>query len=234
MEGDRKINIAIDGYSACGKSTLAQALARHLRYKYVDSGAMYRAVTLYAIRHEIQPDQLHQLVDRLDEIHIDCRWSEVGNKIYLNHEDISYQIRMPEIQNLVSPVSTIPQIRKFLVAQQKLMSVNKGVVMDGRDIGTVVLPNAELKIFMTADLDIRTDRRMKELTSKGIAIDRNQVMENLLERDHIDSHRADSPLRQADDAILLDNSNLTEKEQFDLALSWISAIKTTKVSTNNE
>ncbi len=220
MPGERKINIAIDGFSACGKSTLAQALARHLKYKYVDSGAMYRAVTLFAIYHLIDADHLEKLIDLLPEIHIDCRWSEEGNKIYLNHEDVTARIRLPEIQNLVSPVSTVPQIRKFLVAQQKKMSAGKGVVMDGRDIGTVVLPDAELKIFMVADLHIRTDRRMKELESKGLKIDRTLIMENLLERDHIDSHRADSPLRQAEDAILLNNSYLTEKEQFDLALSW--------------
>lgn len=220
MPGERKINIAIDGYSACGKSTLAQALALHLKYKYVDSGAMYRAVTLFAIYHLIDTDNLEKLIELLPDIHIDCRWSEEGNKIYLNHEDVTTRIRLPEIQDLVSPVSTVPQIRKFLVAQQKKMSAGKGVVMDGRDIGTVVLPDAELKIFMVADLQIRTDRRMKEMEGKGLKIDRTEIMENLLERDHIDSHRADSPLRQAEDAILLNNSYLTEKEQFDLALSW--------------
>ena len=220
MHGERKINIAIDGHSACGKSTLAQALARHLKYKYVDSGAMYRAVTLYAVQHCLDQEDLDKLIDLLPDIHIDCRWSEDGNKIFLNQEDVSTQIRLPEIQNLVSPVSAIPQIRKFLVAQQKLMSSQKGVVMDGRDIGTVVLPDAELKIFMTADITIRTDRRLKELENKGIILDRAKVMENLVERDYIDSHRMDSPLRQAEDAILLDNSYLTEKEQFDLALSW--------------
>lgn len=224
MQGDRKINIAIDGYSACGKSTLAQALARHLKYKYVDSGAMYRAVTLYAVQLGLEIGNLYQLVDHLTDIHIDCRWSEEGNKIYLNQVDVSSEIRLPGIQNLVSPVSAIPQIRKFLVSRQKLMSRKKGVVMDGRDIGTVVLPDAELKIFMIADIEIRTERRMQELAVKGIKIDRLEVMENLLERDHIDSHRADSPLRQADDAILLNNSFLDEKEQFDLALSWVEAI----------
>ncbi|MDZ4708462.1 MAG: (d)CMP kinase [Saprospiraceae bacterium] len=220
MPGEHKINIAIDGYSACGKSTLAQALARYLKYNYVDSGAMYRAVTLYAVQHCLDPEDLEKLIDLLPDIHIDCRWSKDGNKIFLNQQDVSTQIRLPEIQNLVSPVSAIPQIRKFLVAQQKLMSARKGVVMDGRDIGTVVLPDAELKIFMTADIDIRTDRRLKELESKGIIIDRSKVQANLVERDYIDSHRIDSPLRQAEDAILLNNSYLTEKEQFDLALSW--------------
>ena len=220
MHGERKINIAIDGHSACGKSTLAQAPARHLKYKYVDSGAMYRAVTLYAVQHCLDQEDLDKLIDLLPDIHIDCRWSEDGNKIFLNQEDVSTQIRLPELQNLVSPVSAIPQIRKFLVAQQKLMSSQKGVVMDGRDIGTVVLPDAELKIFMTADITIRTDRRLKELENKGIILERAKVMENLVERDYIDSHRMDSPLRQAEDAILLDNSYLTEKEQFDLALSW--------------
>lgn len=224
MQGDRKINIAIDGYSACGKSTLAQALARHLKYKYVDSGAMYRAVTLYAVQLQIGKNDLSELVDILEDIRIDCRWSEEGNKIFLNQEDVSDLIRLPEVQNLVSPVSAIPEIRKFLVAQQQLMSRSKGVVMDGRDIGTVVLPEAELKIFMIADLQIRTDRRLNELIAKGIGIDRHQVLQNLLERDYIDSHRVDSPLRQAEDAILLDNSYLTEKEQFDLALSWINNI----------
>jgi len=221
MAVPKKINIAIDGYSACGKSTLAQALARHLKYKYIDSGAMYRAVTLYAIRHKITGDLPASLLPHLDHIQIDCIWSESGNKIYLNGEDVTAAIRMPEIQDLVSPVSTIPQVRRFLSRQQKQMAIHKGVVMDGRDIGTVVLPDAELKIFMTADLEIRTERRFKELLLKGLNLDKEVIKQNLLERDHIDSTRSDSPLKKAPEARVLDNSFLNEKQQFELALSWV-------------
>lgn len=221
MADPKKINIAIDGYSACGKSTLAQALARHLKYKYIDSGAMYRAVTLYAIRNKITKDLPVSLLAHLDQIQIDCIWSESGNKIYLNREDVTAQIRMPEIQDLVSPVSTIPQVRRFLSGQQKLMAAGKGVVMDGRDIGTVVLPDAELKIFMIADLEIRTERRLKELLLKGMVLEKEEIKQNLIERDRIDSTRADSPLKMATGARILDNTFLDEKQQFELALSWV-------------
>lgn len=221
MAEPKKINIAIDGYSACGKSTLAQALARHLKYKYIDSGAMYRAVTLYAIRNKFTGDLPERLLAHLDQIHIDCIWSESGNKIYLNREDVTVPIRMPEIQELVSPVSTISQVRRFLSSQQKLMAANKGVVMDGRDIGTVVLPDAELKIFMIADLEVRTERRLKELLLKGLVLEKEEIKQNLIERDRIDSTRSDSPLKMAPGARILDNTFLDENAQFELALSWV-------------
>lgn len=219
----KQINIAIDGFSSCGKSTVAQALARDLKLSYVDSGAMYRAVTLYAIRLGLNEDNFEEIVDYLKEIDIKCKWTWQGNKIYLNNEDITDLIRSPEVQNLVSQISTLSAIRAFLVKEQKEMASEGGVVMDGRDIGTKVLPEAELKIFMTADIEIRAERRMLELRSKGIDISRQEVLENLKMRDHIDSTRSDSPLMKAPDAMVLDNTNLTLDQQLNIAKTWVMA-----------
>ncbi len=216
-----KINIAIDGFSACGKSTLAQALARKLGYHYIDSGAMYRAVTLYALRQGLGPEALNLLKSMLNQINITCQWTSHGNITLLNGEDVSEKIRSIQVQNLVSPVSTIPEVRRFLVAQQKIMAQEGGIVMDGRDIGTKVMPEAELKIFMQADLSVRIDRRYNELIAKGMMSTRSEIASNLSERDHIDSTRADSPLTKADDAIVLDNSNLKPDEQLKVVLKWV-------------
>lgn len=219
----KQINIAIDGFSSCGKSTVAQALARDLKLSYVDSGAMYRAVTLYAIRLGLNENNFEEIVDYLKEIDIKCKWTWQGNKIYLNNEDITDLIRSPEVQNLVSQISTLSAIRAFLVKEQKEMASEGGVVMDGRDIGTKVLPEAELKIFMTADIEIRAKRRMLELRSKGIDISRQEVLENLKMRDQIDSTRSDSPLMKAPDAMVLDNTNLTLDQQLNIAKTWVMA-----------
>ena len=221
MSVRQKINIALDGYSACGKSTLAQALARVLHYDYIDSGAMYRAVTLYALRNDINENNLSQLAPLLPNIKIECIWSEQGNMILLNSEDVSLLIRSQLVQNLVSQVSTLSEVRQFLVTQQKEMAKRGGVVMDGRDIGSKVLPNAELKIFMTADLQTRVERRLKELLGKGIDMNEEEIRHNLKFRDHTDSTRQDSPLLQTPDARVLDNTDLTPEDQLKVVLKWV-------------
>ena len=216
----KQINIAIDGFSSCGKSTVAQALARDLQLSYVDSGAMYRAVTLYAIHIGLNEINFGDIVDHLKEIDIKCKWTPRGNKIYLNNIDITDKIRTPAVQNLVSQVSTLSAVRTFLVKEQKEMAIEGGVIMDGRDIGTKVLPEAELKIFMTADPEIRAERRMNELRANGIQITKEEVLANLQMRDHIDSTRSDSPLKKAEDARVLDNSHLTMDQQLNLVKAW--------------
>lgn len=216
----KQINIAIDGFSSCGKSTVAQALARDLKLSYVDSGAMYRAVTQYAIHIGLNEINFGDIVDHLNEIDIKCKWTPQGNKIYLNNIDITDQIRTPAVQNLVSQISTLSAVRAFLVKEQKEMAIEGGVIMDGRDIGTKVLPEAELKIFMTADPEIRAERRMNELRANGIQITKEEVLANLQMRDHIDSTRSDSPLKKAEDARVLDNSHLTMEQQLILVKAW--------------
>ncbi len=216
----KQINIAIDGFSSCGKSTVSQALARDLQLSYVDSGAMYRAITLYAIHIGLNEINFGDIVDHLKEIDIKCKWTPQGNKIYLNNIDITDQIRTPAVQNLVSQISTLSAVRTFLVKEQKEMSIEGGVIMDGRDIGTKVLPEAELKIFMTADPEIRAERRMIELRANGIQITKEEVLANLQMRDHIDSTRSDSPLKKAEDARVLDNSHLTMDQQLNLVKAW--------------
>lgn len=213
----KKIVIAIDGHSSCGKSTMAKALARKIGYVYIDSGAMYRAATLFALREgmirdgKVDEDALRR---RLDDIHIDFRLNaEELPETYLNGENVERQIRTMEVSNAVSPVSAIPFVRKAMVAQQQAMGERKGIVMDGRDIGTTVFPNAELKIFVTASPEVRAQRRVDELRAKGETVSFEEVLANVRTRDHIDQTRAESPLRQADDALLLDNSHLTLAEQ---------------------
>lgn len=225
-----KINIAIDGYSSCGKSTLAKEIAKNLDYVFIDTGAMYRAVTFFALEHNLILDvkvNTEQLISMLDEIHISFQFnSERGaSDVYLNGVNIEKEIREMEVSNNVSPVAAIKEVRKKLVELQQKMGEDKGVVMDGRDIGTVVFPTAELKIFMTADTAVRTKRRYDELIAKGVSTTMKEVQKNLEERDYIDTHREEDPLRQAEDAKVLDNSEITREDQLKLALSWVKEAK---------
>lgn len=221
----RKIIIAIDGFSACGKSTLARGLAKRLHYIHIDSGAMYRAVTLYFIRHHIDLRNADQVAAALKKISIQLRFENDTQVTWLNHEDVEAAIREPEISEMVSDVSTLSLVRKEMVARQRHMGSDKGIVMDGRDIGTVVFPEAELKLFLLAELEVRVERRTLELQTKNMNTSKEEVRKNLLLRDHIDSTREDSPLKQAADAMIIDTSYLTPKEQlqiaFDLARSII-------------
>ena len=218
----KKIVIAIDGYSSCGKSTLALQIAQELDYIFVDSGAMYRAITLYFLRHQIDIKNHPQVSTALHQINLKFVYNPSQKKsfIHLNGENVEQQIREKAINEYVSIVAANKAVREFAIAQQQLMGVDKAVVMDGRDIGTTVFPNAELKVFVTADVDVRTERRYKELQEKGIASTKEEVKKNLQERDFIDSNRDFSPLKQADDAIVLDNSHLTKEEQFLMVLNW--------------
>ena len=214
---NNKIIVAIDGYSSCGKSTIAKALAKYAGYTYVDTGAMYRAVALYAQRIGIaNPESGYtDLLVQLDNIQIGFIQTPDGQHVTLNGEDVESSIRTLEIGNLASQISTIKEVRAFLVAQQQAMGEKKGIVMDGRDIGTVVFPNAELKLFLTASPEVRADRRFKELQAKG----ENPVWEDVLadvnDRDYRDTHRAESPLRQAEDAVVVDNSHMSREEQME-------------------
>ncbi|MDF2190023.1 (d)CMP kinase [Paraflavitalea sp. CAU 1676] len=220
---EKKIIITIDGWSSCGKSTLAKQLARELGYVYIDSGAMYRAITLYFLRNHIDWTQHKAVEDALRKILLEFHSNhKTGqSEIYLNGENVEYVIRDLVIAEKVSEVAAIKEVRQFAVKQQQGMGKKKGIVMDGRDIGTVVFPDAELKIFMTADNAIRVERRFRELYDKNPNVTIEEVKANLEMRDYIDSHREISPLRQAEDAILLDNSKLTMREQLDLALGWV-------------
>lgn len=219
----KKIIITIDGWSSCGKSTLAKQLAKELGYVYVDSGAMYRTITLYFLRNNIDLAEKKEVKEALRSINLEFIFNPKSNssEIYLNGENVEYVIRDLVIAEKVSDVAAIKEVREFAVAQQQKMGAKKGIVMDGRDIGTVVFPKAELKIFMTADNAIRVQRRFKELYEKNPNVTIEEVKDNLEMRDYIDSHREVSPLRKAKDAIELDNTNLTEKEQFNKALGWV-------------
>ena len=217
----KKITIAIDGHSSCGKSTMAKDLARKIGYVYVDTGAMYRAVTLYALRNNlfdadggIKEDELKS---RMGDISISFRLNTATGRpdTYLNGENVEQEIRTMQVSNRVSPIAALPFVRQALVAQQQAMGKEKGVVMDGRDIGTTVFPDAELKVFVTASAEVRAQRRYDELKAKGMQADYNDILKNVQERDYIDSHRPTSPLRKADDAIELDNSSMTVDEQND-------------------
>lgn len=218
----KKIIITIDGWSSCGKSTLAKQMAKALNYVYVDSGAMYRAITLYFLRNHVDWTDKKEVEKALKEISLQFFYNDKTqqSEIYLNGENVEYVIRDLVVAEKVSEVAAIKEVRDFAVAQQKKMGKSRGIVMDGRDIGTVVFPDAELKIFMTADNAIRVERRYKELFEKNPNITLEEVKTNLEMRDYIDSHREASPLRKADDAIILDNSNITEKEQFQNAMKW--------------
>ncbi|WP_294596656.1 (d)CMP kinase [uncultured Rikenella sp.] len=214
----KKIIIAIDGYSSCGKSTFAKAVAAKLGYIFIDTGAMYRAVTLFAMRNGLA-DRPEALAERLPEVRIDFRFDpETGRSdVYLNGENVEQEIRRIDVSSRVSAVSSIPAVRAKLVAMQQEMGRRKGVVMDGRDIGTMVFPEAELKIFMTADPHVRAERRYKELIAKGEKVSLDEIEQNIRERDHQDETRAVSPLRRAADAVVLDNSGMTVEEQ----MRWI-------------
>ena len=209
-----KIIVAVDGYSSCGKSTIAKALAKYAGYIYVDTGAMYRAVALFAHRAGLA-EHLEQVVERLQDIHISFVQTPNGQHVTLNGEDVEAEIRTLEIGNLASQVSTIKEVRAFLVAQQQVMGEHKGIVMDGRDIGTVVFPQAELKLFLTASPEVRAERRFKELQAKGETPVFEEVLRDTNDRDYRDTHRAESPLRQAEDAIVVDNSHMTREEQME-------------------
>ncbi|MGV6943924.1 (d)CMP kinase [Sphingobacterium kyonggiense] len=213
--------IAIDGFSSCGKSTVAKALAKQLNFVFVDSGAMYRAVTLYVQRHNIALDDEDAIHKALDEIHIDFIPNPDKTQILLNGEDVSDAIRTMEVSDYVSEVSAIKSVRKAMVHQQQQLGKKRDIVMDGRDIGTTVFPEAALKIFMTASPQIRAERRYAELTAKGELVTMEEVKENLSHRDHIDSTREESPLRQAEDAIVLDNSDLNQEEQLAFVLDIV-------------
>lgn len=206
-----KIIVAIDGYSSCGKSTIAKALAQYAGYTYVDTGAMYRAVALYALQHDIEISNLKCQISNI-EIRFSLQPDGTQHTI-LNGEDVESQIRTLEVGNMASQISPIREVREFLVAQQQAMGKNKGIVMDGRDIGTVVFPNAELKLFLTASPEVRAQRRYDELVGKGEHPVFAEVLADVNDRDYRDTHRAESPLRQADDAVVIDNSNLTPDEQ---------------------
>lgn len=209
----KQIIVAIDGYSSCGKSTIAKQLAKYAGYRYIDTGAMYRAVALYALRLAVSGERLVE-EGLLPEIHVDFAIQADGSQhVTLNGEDVEKQIRTLEVGNMASQVAVIPEVRRFLVAQQQKMGEQGGIVMDGRDIGTVVFPKAELKLFLTASPEVRAERRYKELIEKGEQPVMADVLADVNDRDYRDTHRAESPLRQAEDAVVVDNSNMTREEQ---------------------
>ena len=213
----KQIIVAVDGYSSCGKSTIAKALAKYAGYTYVDTGAMYRATALYAQRAGIgyRDSDNGELLTQLEKIQIGFIQTPEGQHVTLNGEDVEAYIRTLEIGNLASQISTIKEVRSFLVAQQQAMGEKKGIVMDGRDIGTVVFPNAELKLFLTASPEVRAERRFKELQAKGESPVFEDVLRDTNDRDYRDTHRAESPLRQAEVAVVVDNSEMTREEQME-------------------
>jgi cytidylate kinase len=219
----KKIVITIDGWSSCGKSTLAKQLAKSLGYIYVDSGAMYRAITLYFLRNDIDWTNKTEVRAALKNITLEFTYNLKTDKseIYLNGENVEYVIRDLVIAEKVSDIAAIKEVREFAVSQQQQMGKEKGIVMDGRDIGTVVFPNAELKIFMTADNAVRVERRFRELYEQNPNTTLDEIKLNLELRDYIDSHREISPLRQAVDALILDNTNMSEEEQLKKAMKWV-------------
>lgn len=219
---NQKIIIAIDGFSSCGKSTLAKAMAKNLEYVFIDTGAMYRAVALFFLRAGIDFDNTLDIADALNKITLQFKYNPatLQSDMYLNEENVEQEIREMRVSQKVSEVAAIALVRDFAVAQQQAMGVSKGIVMDGRDIGTVVFPKAELKIFVTASPEIRVQRRFLELSAKNPAITVEEIAENLQHRDLIDTTREHSPLKQADDALVLDNSNISREEQLTIALQW--------------
>ena len=228
-DNNNKIIIAIDGHSSCGKSTVAKEIAQKLNYIFIDTGAMYRAVTLYCLRHNLIDNSIvniPELKNNLDQIKVYFMLNPETqhNDIWLNGENVEQEIRLLAVSNNVSPVAAVAEVRHRLVALQQEMGKSKGIVMDGRDIGTVVFPNAELKIFMTAQPDVRAQRRFDELTTKGEKISYEEIRANIIERDRYDETREESPLRKAEDAIILDNSFMTREEQLKWVLSRIAEI----------
>lgn len=220
----KNIVIAIDGYSSCGKSTLAKALAQKLHFIYIDSGAMYRAVTLYFLRHHIDLQNHDQVAEALKNIHLNFHSRDYQTHITLNDEEVSEEIRQMPVSDNVSAVSALREVRHEMVKQQQRMGRSKNIVMDGRDIGTTVFPDAQLKIFMTADPKVRAERRYKELNAKNPDITLEEVFENLARRDYQDTTRAESPLTRAKDAIILDNTNMTQEEQLQFSLDKIVSL----------
>jgi cytidylate kinase len=225
----KKITIAIDGFSSTGKSTLAKQLAKHLGYVYVDTGAMYRAVTFFAMQHgyiNSESFDVASLVNSIPSIKLDFQFNpKLGfAEMYLNGINVETEIRTIEVSNFVSKIAEVSEVRAKLVEQQQQMGKGKGIVMDGRDIGTVVFPDAELKIFMTASASTRAQRRFDELQQKGQNVPYEDVLKNVEERDYIDTHRADSPLRKADGAVQIDNSDLSREEQFDAVLDLVKLV----------
>jgi len=213
-----KIIVAIDGYSSCGKSTIAKALAKHAGYTYVDTGAMYRTIALYMLRHNIVAEA--DIIAALPKVQVGFTLADGAQHATLNGEDVESQIRTLEVGNRASEISQIKEVRAFLVAQQQQMGKAKGIVMDGRDIGTVVFPNAELKLFLTASPEVRAQRRYDELVEKGEKPDYQAVLADVNERDYRDTHRAESPLRQAEDAVVVDNSHMTREEQMQVIYDY--------------
>jgi cytidylate kinase len=220
----KNVVVAIDGFSSCGKSTFAKLIAKELNYIFIDTGAMYRSVALFAIRNKLvngKAINTDDLINKLKEVKISFKYSSDGKICtYLNNQNVEEFIRGVEVSQLVSEVSAIKEVRKFLVAQQQEMGREKGIVMDGRDIGTVVFPNAEIKIFMTASTEVRTKRRFDELTAKGIKVSLDEIRKNIEERDNMDINREESPLRKAGDAVELDNSCMTFEQQ----MAWVKQL----------
>jgi len=216
------IVVAIDGYSSCGKSTIAKALAKKLHFIYIDSGAMYRAVTLYFLRNNIDLKDHEQVTEALSNIHLNFHSRDYETHIMLNDEEVSEEIRLMPVSENVSAVSAIHEVRVEMVRQQQRMGKSKNIIMDGRDIGTVVFPDAQVKLFMTADPKVRAERRFKELTAKNPDLTLEDVFENLAHRDYADTTRAESPLTRAHDAIILDNTDLTPDEQLQFAIDKIT------------
>ena len=218
----KKITIAVDGHSSCGKSTLAKDIAKKLEYLYIDSGAMYRAITLFAIRKNLNENTFQEIIPLLNEINLSFQKTNNGlSSIHLNGENVEDEIRRKPVANAVSRIAEIKEVRKKLVIEQRKFGKNGGIVMDGRDIGSVVFPNAELKLFITADVDIRTNRRYLEMIQKGVSLSKEEVKKNLVERDHIDSTREESPLIKVEDSVEINNSNLNKNEQLNLVLKII-------------
>lgn len=225
----KNIIIAIDGFSSCGKSTIAKALAAKLAINYIDSGAMYRAVTWYFLQNQINLDNVEQVLAALNKINIKFVFNDYRNAsdTFLNGENIEEAIRSMEVSAMVSQVSALKEVRQAMVALQQQAAVNASIVMDGRDIGTHVFPNADLKIFMTAAPEIRAQRRFLELQAKGQQTNLKEIADNLAHRDYLDSTRKESPLVQASDAVILDNSFMNQEQQLELVLSWVKALQTT-------
>lgn len=226
---NKKIIIAIDGYSSCGKSTLAKDLARELSYVYVDTGAMYRAITLFCIQNNLIDNGIineQELKKQIKDIEVTFRFDPKrgGNVTVLNGNDVEDEIRNMEVSNLVSPVSALKFVREELVKLQRKMGAERGIVMDGRDIGTVVFPDAELKLFVVASAEVRAQRRYDELKAKGVEVSMDDILKNVTQRDDIDSNRKESPLRRADDAILLDNTFINQEQQLAKVLQFVKNI----------
>jgi CMP/dCMP kinase len=228
-----KITIAVDGYSSCGKSTLAKALAQKLNYHYIDTGAMYRAITLFSLRNNLIADSvidLPGLLNALKDIQVSFEYNTLTktSEVLLNGEHVEKEIRTMHVANNVSAISSVKEVREKMVILQREMGKNKGVIMDGRDIGSHVFPDAELKLFMTADNDVRTQRRLDELSSKGEYHTFEDVKRNLLKRDHDDATRKESPLMQAEDAIVLDNTDINKEEQLEFVIKLIDDLLLTR------